>query len=288
MKVAVIGANGQLGTDLVKVFAGRHEVIELTHADIEIGDIDSVQTVLTRIAPQLVLSTAAAHNVAKCESDPDGTFRTNTIGALNLARVSADLDCTLLQYSTDYVFDGTKRQPYTETDAVCPQSVYAVSKYAGEQLVRSYCERYFVVRVSAIYGASPCRAKGSSFVSTMVRLAREKPEVRVVADEVVTPTWTKAIAQNTLALIETEAYDVYHMTCEGQASWYDVARLIFETLQLETPLYKAKAEDFPSVAKRPSYSVLDNGNLKKLGINQMPDWREALVSFLQATYSSPV
>jgi dTDP-4-dehydrorhamnose reductase len=120
----------------------------------------------------------------------------------------------------------------------------------------------------------------------MVKLSKEKPEVRVVNDEILTPTPTKEIAKNTLSLIETEAYGLYHMTCEGEVSWYEFARTIFDTLQLKTPLYEASVKDFPLVVKRPFYSVLENQNLKKLGINQMPDWKTALVEFLNENYLS--
>jgi dTDP-4-dehydrorhamnose reductase len=288
MKIAVIGANGQLGTDCCEVFSSKHEIVSLTHQDIEISDIDNVKKVLGAIKADAVVCTAAAHNVPKCESEPDVAFRINGIGSLNLAKVSADLGFKLVQYSTDYVFDGRKMKPYVETDAVFPQSVYAVTKYCGEQLIQNYCSKFFVVRVSGIYGKIPCRAKGGNFISTMVKLSKEKPEVRVVNDEILTPTPTREIAKNTMSLIETEAYDLYHMTCEGQVSWYEFARTIFDTLQLKTPLYEASVKDFPLVVKRPFYSVLENANLKKIGLNQMPGWKDALVAFLKENYGATV
>ncbi|MBA3648027.1 MAG: dTDP-4-dehydrorhamnose reductase [Chitinophagales bacterium] len=288
MKVAVIGANGQLGTDVCEVFSIAHNVIPLTHNDIEIGEIDNVKKVLSEIKPDAVVCTAAAHNVPKCEQEPDIAFRINGIGSLNLAKASQDLDFKLVQYSTDYVFDGRKMKPYTEADPVFPQSVYAVTKYTGEQFIQNYCTKYFVVRVSGIYGKIPCRAKGGNFISTMVKLSKEKPEVRVVNDEVLTPTPTKEIAKNTLSLIETEAYNLYHMTCEGEVSWYEFARTIFDALNLKTPLYEASVKDFPLVVKRPFYSVLDNYNLQRIGLNQMPGWKEALTEFLKKNYVEPV
>ncbi len=284
MKVAVIGANGQLGTDLCEIFSEKHEVIALTHSEIEISDIDHVSKVLTDIRPDAVICTAAAHNVPKCELEPDVAFKINGIGSLNLAKVSNDLGFKLVQYSTDYVFDGRKMNPYLESDTVFPQSVYATTKYAGEQLILNYSSKHFVVRVSGIYGKIPCRAKGGNFISTMVKLSKEKPEVRVVKDEILTPTPTKEIAKNTRSLIDTEAYGLYHMTCEGEVSWYEFARTIFDTLHLETPLYEASVKDFPLVVKRPFYSVLENANLKKIGLNEMPHWKPALLSFLEENY----
>ncbi|MCS6990888.1 MAG: dTDP-4-dehydrorhamnose reductase [Chitinophagales bacterium] len=287
MKVAVIGANGQLGTDLCEVFAERHEVVPLTHAEIEITDLEGSRQVLKEISAHLVLCTAAAHNVPKCESEPEQAFRVNGIGSLNLAKLSAELGFKLVQYSTDYVFDGTKGKPYVETDAVAPQSVYAITKYAGEQFIRNYCEQYFIIRVSGIYGKVPCRAKNhTNFVVNMIQAAASKPEVRVVTDEVLTPTPTLEIARNTLALVETDAYGIYHMTCQGEVSWYEFARTIFETLNLKTPLYPASVKDFPAVVKRPFYSVLDNANLRKLGLDFMPHWKDALVSFLKRHYAA--
>jgi len=289
MKVAIIGANGQLGTDLCEVFSQKHEIVQLNHHDIEISDIDNVKKVFGEMKPDVVLCTAAAHNVPKCESEPDVAFKINGIGSLNLAKVGNDLGYKLVQYSTDYVFDGKKMKPYVEADAVSPQNVYAITKFAGEQLIMNYCSKFFVVRVSGIYGKVPCRAKNNTnFIVNMVNQAQSKPEVRVVNDEVLTPTPTKEIAKNTLSLVETEAYDLYHMTCEGEVSWYEFAKTIFETLKFSTPLYPASVKDFPLVVKRPFYSVLENHNLKKIGLNQMPHWKEALTSFLKENYGTAI
>lgn len=287
MKVAIIGANGQLGTDLCEVFGKTHEIIPLTHAEIEIADFEQCRSVLNSVKPSLVLNTAAASNVPGCEKDPVQAYRVNAAGALNIARASTEFGFKLVHYSTDYVFDGSKQKPYIETDATNPQSVYAITKAAGEQYVRHYCEKFFIVRISGVYGKVPGRAKGNSnFISTMIKLANEKPEVRVVTDEILSPTWTNSIAVNTLALAETDAYNIYHMTCEGETSWFEFAKTIFETLQLKTPLYAASVSDFPLVVNRPFYSVLDNANLRKIGLNMMPHWKDALLHFLKENYGA--
>ena len=280
MKLAVIGANGQLGTDLKGVLALEHEVVALIHTDIEITNIDSIKTALASIKPAIVLNTAAYHIVPEAEKFPEKAFQINGIGALNLAKVCQELNIRLVHYSTDYVFDGEKQKPYTEDDRPNPLSVYANTKLSGEYFALNYCDKSYVVRVSGIYGKVPCRAKGGNFVTTMVKLAKEKPEVRVVNDEILTPTPTYDIAKNTAALIKTDAFGLYHMSCEGEVSWYEFAKVIWETLQLKTPLYAASVKDFPLVVKRPFYSVLENKNLNKLGINQMPYWKEALKKFL--------
>jgi dTDP-4-dehydrorhamnose reductase len=282
MKLAIIGANGQLGTDLSEVLSSRHDVTSLNHSDIEIIDVNSVRNVLSSIKPAIVLNTAAYHIVPEAEKFPEKAFQINGIGALNLAKVCQELNIRLVHYSTDYVFDGEKQKPYTEDDRPNPLSVYANTKLSGEYFVLNYCDKSYVIRVSGIYGKVPCRAKGGNFVTTMIKLAKEKPEVRVVNDEILTPTPTYHIAKNTAALIGTDAFGLYHMSCEGEVSWYEFAKVIWETLQLKTPLYPASVKDFPLVVKRPFYSVLENKNLNKLGINEMPEWKVALIQFLKS------
>ena len=285
MKVAVIGANGQLGADLVKVMSQHgHEVVELTHADIAVEQIESVREVLTACKPNLVLNTAAYHITQQCEDHVDTAFAVNAQGALNLANVAAEIKSVVVYYSTDYVFDGTKQAPYIETDLPNPLNVYAVSKLAGEYLTLNYHPNSYVIRISGIYGRTPCRAKGGNFITTMIRLAHEKPEVRVVTDEVLTPTSTYEIALKTVALLKSERPGLYHLTCEGSCSWYEFAREIFTVLNLKTPLYEATVKDFPLTVKRPFYSVLENRRFNALGVEQMPHWRDALHTFLQQYY----
>lgn len=284
MKVAIVGGNGQLGSDLAMTFSGQHKVLPLTHADIEISDIDNIAAVLKEGKPDVVINTAAYHNVPLCEKDPAKANAINAIGVLNLARVCADMDIRLVHYSTDYVFDGDKRSPYTEQDPTNPLNVYAVTKLSGENFALNYHSKSYVIRVSGIYGKVPCRAKGGNFITTMLKLATEKEEVRVVNDEVLTPTPTASIAANTLSLLQTDAYGLYHMTCEGETSWYEFAKTIWDTLQLKTPLYPASVNDFPLTVKRPFYSVLANQKLDDSGINRMPHWKEALVHYLKTNY----
>jgi dTDP-4-dehydrorhamnose reductase len=281
MKVAIIGSNGQLGSDLMEVFSAQHEVVALNHSDIEVADIDSVKSVLTTVKPDLVLNTSASHNVPLCETNPDQAFAINGKGALNLARVCTDIDAKLVHYSTDYVFDGQKQKPYTESDNPNPLNVYATTKLAGEHFALNYASRSYVIRVSGIYGKIPCRAKGGNFITTMLKLAKEKPEVKVVNDEVLTPTPTSEIAANTLKLVTTDHYGLFHMSSEGACSWYEFARTIWETLQLETPLYPTSVKEFNAPVKRPFYSVLENKHLKEINCNIMKDWKESLVHFLK-------
>ena len=287
MKVAVVGANGQLGTDLVEALAGAgHVVVGLRHADVEVADLDSVRAALAAHAPDAVLNTAAFHNMPDCEAEPERTFAVNAVGALNLARAAAEAGMRNVYFSTDYVFDGEKGEPYVESDRPRPLNVYGASKLAGERLTEVYAPESLVLRVSGIYGRVPCRHKGANFISTMIRLAGERPEVRVVTDEVLTPTPTRAIAEKTVELLGTDASGLMHLTCEGSCSWYEFAREIFTRLELGTPLYEAKVADFPSPVQRPHYSVLANTRLAETGLEPMPGWREALRRFLAEEHAA--
>jgi dTDP-4-dehydrorhamnose reductase len=286
MKIAIIGSNGQLGTDLVDVLSKEHEVIGLTHADVDITQMNDVKRLFETIKPDAVLNTAAAHNVPKCEQEPAHAFAVNGEASLNLALLSAAQKFMLVQYSTDYVFDGSKKAPYIESDTTNPLNVYGVTKRAGENFVLNYTDLGYVVRVSGIYGKVPCRAKGgSNFITTMIKLSKEKPEVKVVNDEILTPTSTIDIAANTKLILEQRpSSGVYHMTNEGACSWYEFAREIFTQLDLKTPLYETSVTTMSVPVKRPFYSVLDNMRLREVGMNIMPDWKHSLHNFLRSNY----
>ena len=283
-KIAVIGANGQLGSELVNQFLDKYDVVRIMHQDLEISELDSVQSVLHNVKPDIIINTAAYHHVPKCEENPDIAFNVNSVGALNLAKTATDLDAILVQYSTDYVFDGLKKAPYLESDQPNPLNFYALTKQGGEILVKNNCLRHFIIRISGIYGSVVCRAKGGNFITTMIKAARERDVVKVVRDEILTPTPVNQIAGNTSALLDSTAYGLYHMTCESECSWYDFAQIIFAELKLTTPLEPCTVADFPSPVLRPTYSVLENQNLKKVNLNRMDHWKDALVQFLNKNY----
>ena len=282
MKIAIIGGNGQLGSDVGNILSTTNDIVSLNHSDIDITNFVQVKNVLSIIKPDVVINTAASHNVAKCEEDSSNAFLVNGTGSLNLAKVSNDLKYMLIHYSTDYVFDGSKKQPYFEFDQTNPLNVYGVTKLAGENFITNYSEQGYVVRISGIYGKVPCRAKGSNFVTTMLRLAKEKTEVKVVGDEILTPTSTYDIAMNTKLLIEKRPeFGIYHMTNEGSCSWYEFAKEIFSGLHLTTPLYETIVQQMDVTIKRPFYSVLENYMLKNNNINIMPHWKDSLHTFLK-------
>jgi len=286
MRIAIIGADGQLGTDLVEQCTREgHEVTSLTYNDIHIEDMDSVRAALTAAKPDAVFNAAAYHNVPKCETEVELAFAVNAKGPLNIARLSEQVGFAFIHYSTDYVFDGLKRAPYVETDAPNPLNVYSTSKLAGEYCALNYSPRGTVIRLSGIYGRIPSLTKGNNFVSIMVKLAAEKPEVRVVTDEILSPTPTTEIAEKSLAILRSGETGLYHLVSEGECSWFEFARTIWDTLELKTPLLETSVKEFASPVKRPFYSVLENAHYNRLpNAVPMTHWKEALVKFLNKNY----
>ena len=282
MKVAVIGGNGQLGRDVNSAFAAEgHEVTALTHQDLEISSLESVRTLLAAVRPEVVVNTAAFHHVEKCEAEPGLAFAINGMGARNIALVTAETGATLLHISTDYVFDGRKGTPYVEEDLPAPLNVYGNTKLSGEFFVRSTNPRHFVVRTSAIYGESPCRAKGGlNFVELMLKLSKEKTELRVVDDEFVSPTPTDQIAKQLVALGQSTDYGLYHATTEGSCSWFEFASAIFELTNTRIRLEPARPGEFPAKVPRPKYSVLENQALKSKSLNVFTHWKAGLENYL--------
>lgn len=221
------------------------------------------------------------HNVDACEADPTQSFIINGIGARNLAIASRDLGFTLMHISTDYVFDGLKQKPYVESDCPKPLNVYGNTKLSGEYFIQSIADKYFILRVSAIYGENQCRAKGGlNFVGLMLKLAKERDEVRVVNDEFVSPTYTRHIANQIVRLSNTAEYGLYHVSSQGCCSWYSFAAKIFELTKATVKLCIAEPGEFPTKVDRPKYSVLENRALQHLGIDTMPHWEAALKNHL--------
>ncbi len=279
MKVAIIGASGQLGHDLVKALAGE-ELVPLTHADVEICDAASVDALMTRHSPQIVVNLAAYHKVDECEGNPERSFAVNALGVRNLARACQEHGATLLHMSTDYVFDGRKGSPYAEDDPPCPINVYGISKLAGEYFVRYICPQYFIVRSSGLYGVAGSSGKGGNFIELMLRLAREGKDIRVVNDQVLTPTYTVDLARKIVQLIHTQHYGLYHITSAGSCSWYEFASKIFELAGVAANLSPTTTASFGAPATRPAYSVLAHQALARIGLDDLRPWPEALAAYL--------
>jgi dTDP-4-dehydrorhamnose reductase len=288
MKVAVIGANGQLGSDVIAAFVEHGDAVcGLTHADIEVANFDSVSKCLKELQPQLVVNTAAMHNVERCEQEPEKAFAVNALGSRNLALMTRDLGAVLMHVSTDYVFDGSKSNPYEEQDAPRPLSVYGNTKLSGECFVRSTTPKHFVLRTSGLYGKNPCRAKGGlNFIDLMLKLGKERGKVRVVDTEEVTPTSTWELAQQMVLLSRSDNFGLFHATAEGSCTWYDFAREIFSVARLPAKVEIADPEEFPSKVARPRYSVLENAALKARGANCFRPWQEGLRQYLALARTS--
>ncbi|MBM3165932.1 MAG: dTDP-4-dehydrorhamnose reductase [Chloroflexi bacterium] len=282
MKVAVIGANGQLGSDLCKQLDAA-DLMSLTHSGIEITIMDSVKDSFQKYRPDIIINTAAFHRVDDCEADPDKTFRVNALGARNVALIAQERGAKLVHLSTDYVFGGEdepRTTPYTELDIPVPANTYGKSKLAGEDFVRQLCSKHFIVRASALFGVAGSSGKGGNFIETMLKLARERDELRVVNDQVFSPTYTKDLAGKIARLIATEYYGIFHITNKGICSWYEFTKEILRLAGLKTPVIPITSDQLNQKARRPRYSVLDNYHLQLLGMDDMRPWQEALKDYL--------
>jgi dTDP-4-dehydrorhamnose reductase len=281
MKILLIGAAGQLGQDLLPVLERRgHHVTPATHEQLEVCSPQAVAQAVAAARPQCIINTAAFHRVDDCEDQADRAFAVNVMGVRNLAQAAEPAGAALVHFSTDYVFGGQKRTPYTETDLPQPLSIYAISKLAGEFAARRYCSRHFVIRTCGLYGLGGSRSKGGNFVETMLKLAAQKKPIRVVADQIVTPTSTADLAERVLPLIESERYGLYHMTSTGQCSWHDFAAAAFRLAKVEADLHPTDSKTFGAKARRPAYSVLDNRRLRDAGIAEFRPWQEALADYM--------
>jgi len=282
LRVAIIGAQGQLGQDVTLAFqANGDEVRAFGHGEVEVSSLDSVAPVLRELKPNLVVNTTAMHHVERCEQDPKLAFEVNAMGPRNLGLVAQELGAALMHVSTDYVFDGAQARPYREDDAPRPLNTYGITKLAGEYYARSTASRHFVLRTSGLYGKFPCRGKGGlNFVELMLKLGRERGKVRVVTTEEVTPTSTWELAQQMVVLGHTDNFGLFHATAEGSCSWYDFAREIFAVAGLDARVEVADPKEFPAKVPRPSYSVLENGALKSAGFNCFRPWQEGLRQYL--------
>ncbi len=284
MKAAIVGASGQLGSDLVtELAASGWQVCEWNLDRVDVTRPETVGEAFAADAPQVVINTAAMHQVEQCEADPAQAFAVNAIGTRHLALEAARLGTLLVHISTDYVFDGEKQAPYLETDCPRPLNVYGVSKLAGEHFVSTLCPDHYVVRVSGLYGHHPCLAKGGlNFVELMRKLGRERPEVRVVDSEILTPTSTREVARQLLVMLEKRPPSgLYHATAEGSCSWHAFAAEIFRHTGATAKLSVAAPGEFPAKVPRPTYSVLENSSLKRAGLNVMRPWADALAEYLQ-------
>lgn len=292
-RIIVTGAKGQLGAELLTILkSGVSELgnipeelvgCELIPVDIDELDITNQQAVMSFICdvnPFAVINCAALTNVDGCEEKQDLALQVNALGARNLAMACEKSGSVLVQISTDYVFSGEGNKPYFEWELPAPQSVYGGTKRLGEEYVKGFCSRYFILRTAWLYGYY-----GNNFVKTIARLAKENGEVKVVNDQRGNPTNAADLAFAIVCLLATQEYGIYHCTGQGECSWYDFACKIVEYYQINAQIHPCTTEEFPRPAKRPSYSALDHGMLRLTIGDVMRPWEDALACFCEKTKS---
>ena len=282
--VVLLGANGQLGTDLREALRGAR-LTSLAHADLDVCDTARARELLGGLRPDVLINTTAFHKVDVCEDEPAMSFAVNASAVYGLALLAGELGSTFIHFSSDYVFDGRARSPYPEDALPGPLNVYGVSKLAGEYLVRRFCPRHYVIRTTGLYGVAGASGKGGNFVETMIRLGKSGNPVRVVANQVVTPTATADLAAAVAALIERDGqvpYGLYHVTSAGQCSWYEFAGAIFELCGMHVDLSPITTAESGAQATRPAFSVLNHTRWVQAGLRELRPWRAALRDYLRA------
>jgi dTDP-4-dehydrorhamnose reductase len=287
MKILLIGALGQLGTDLRKTLAA-HEVTPVDKEEIDVCQRRQVDTMVGDLRPEVLVNCSAFNRVDEAEDDPEAAFAVNTFAVRNLALAARRYEAKLVHFSSDYVFDGPVRRPYVESDTPCPRSMYGVSKLAGEAMVQAIWPRHFLIRTCGLYGYTGSRDKGTNFVESMFRLEARGGPVRVVDDQFCTPTSTMDLAWAVTQLLPTESHGVYHLTNAGQCTWYEFACAVFAEAGLHPDVQPVASSEFPVKAKRPDYSVLDNQKFRAEGFTDMRPWREALADYIRGRSTASI
>ena len=276
--VLVTGAGGQLGQELMRLGSRRPDVrlVGLDRRRLNVTDPVACLRAAAEVRPDAVIHAAAYTAVDRAESEPETARLINVDGAHDMAEAAESVGARFCYVSTDYVFNGLGNRPYRESDPTGPCSVYGRTKLAGEAAVLAACTRTFVVRTSWVYGAYGC-----NFVKTMLKLAETGKPLRVVDDQVGSPTWTYDLAELLLQLVQTDQYGVYHAAGGGHCSWYHFARTIFEICERVVEVSPSTTAEYPRPAPRPAYSVLDSEALRQAGFTPLRHWREALEAYLR-------
>ena len=281
-RVVVIGATGQLGTDLVATFneVGGYEIIGLSHQEIECTDPASVERRLKTVLPEVVINCAAFVRVDEAENRPDETFRVNSLGALNVARACKEVDALCVYVSTDYVFDGEKGSSYTESDCPRPINVYGVSKLAGEYLVQEACPRWLIARMASLFGKAGSSGKGGNFVETILAKAKAGEPLRLVDDIRMSPTYTRDAARSLERLLREGSQGIIHLVNAGNCTWYEFASRALAVVGLKQRTEPVSGSDYPMKARRPKNSSLESTKLSPFLKQYLRPWDEALESYL--------
>jgi len=276
MRILIAGARGMLGTDLVEELGPAHQVAGLGHGDLDITDAEHCKARVFEAHPEIVINAAAMTDVDGCESREEEAFLVNGHGAGNLAAAAAAIGSAVIHFSTDYIFDGTKDEPYCEEDTPNPRSIYGKSKLAGEQLVRAFCADHLILRTSWVFGSH-----GKNFIRTIAQAARRRGTLRVVNDQRGSPTCTIDLARYTRRMLEAGCRGTYHLTNSGSCTWYELAARVVEWLGLDVPVLPVASTEYPRPASRPANSVLANGRLARERFPLMRPWQEAAEEYVK-------
>jgi len=294
MRILLTGKTGQVGYELERSLHGLGEIIAVDRSQMDLSDLDQVRDIVRTVKPDLIINPAAYTAVDKAESEPELAMRINGEAPGVMAEEAKKIGAAMIHYSTDYVFDGSKDTPYVETDPTCPINVYGNTKLAGEQAIQAAGIPHLILRTSWVYGM-----RGKNFLLTMLRLAQERDELRIVADQHGSPTWCGTIADSTAAIVAKsisapdryewmrEHSGIYHLTCQGQTTWYGFTKAILDaTMSDKKPaLVPISTQDYPLPARRPAYSVMSGQKFIRDFLD-LPSWENALASCLQKKTSS--
>ncbi len=281
MKVLVTGVKGQLGYDVVRELQKRgHEAVGVDIDEMDITDAAAVERVMTEVQPDAVIHCSAYTAVDRAEEDTEICRRVNVDGTENIAKICKKLDCKMLYLSTDYIFSGDGERPWEPDDEASPLNAYGQSKYDGELALKKYVEKYFIVRISWVFGIN-----GNNFIKTMLRLGRENGAVKVVDDQIGSPTYTYDLARLLVDMIESDRYGAYHATNEGICSWYEFAKEIFRAAGMDNvSVTPVKSGEFPVKAKRPKNSRMSKEKLVANGFSLLPAWQDAVERYLKEVH----
>jgi len=275
MKVLILGASGQLGSEFTNFLKDKVELYAFSHNDLDILDYQKLLKKFEEISPDVVINFSAYTKVDQAEKEENLAYLVNAVGAKNVSYASFKVNAKVVYFSTDYVFDGLKGVPYNEFDEPNPISVYGRSKLAGEIYTKEHNPNHLILRISWLYGIN-----GSNFVKTIIRLAKEKGELRVVNDQFGSPTYTLDVVRQTWKLIQEDSVGLYHSSNLGQTTWFEFAKRIVEKLNLNAKVLPIKTDEFPTLARRPNFSVLENYLLQLENKNIMRNWEEAFDEFV--------
>lgn len=281
-KILIIGSDGQLGNDLNAELLNNSdvEVITFNHSQIELTDKESVLQSITSMKPDVVINCGAYVRVDDCEDNAARAIEVNALGAGYVAQATEKVSAVCIYISTNYVFDGKKKDPYTENDPAYPINIYGVSKLSGELMVKSYSSMHYILRSSGLYGIAGSSEKGGNFVESIINLAEEGKPLKVVEDQILTPTFTKDLSAAICKILDGKNFGTYHITNSGQCTWYTFAKTILDITGLQTAFTPTTSLEYGAKAKRPAYSVLSNDKLIESGIAPLRKWKEALQDYI--------